>query len=216
MASIPGGTQLSRTVIFDFDGTIADTLDMVVDIYRELTGDERHVSKAEINELRRLPLMQLVKAVDVPLIKVPALLTKGRKIMKQRVASARVFPGVPKLLKALVGKGYVLHIVSSNSQENVQAFLEKHKLTEYFVEVHGSIGLFSKAKILKSIATRSHVSTRDAWYVGDEARDIHAAKKAGIRVAAVTWGYQHVELLEKLEPTALATTPEELLEIVTK
>ena len=50
MASIPGGTQLSRTVIFDFDGTIADTLDMVVDIYRELTGDERHVSKAEINE----------------------------------------------------------------------------------------------------------------------------------------------------------------------
>ena len=206
---------MSRTVIFDFDGTIADTLDMVVDIYRELTGDERHVSKAEIDELRKLPLLQLVKAVDVPLIKVPTLLTKGRKIMKQRVADARVFTGMPKVLKTLVSKGYILHIVSSNSQENVQAFLDNHKLTQYFVEVHGSVGLFSKAKVLKAIATRSHVSTRDAWYVGDEARDIHAAKKAGIRIAAVTWGYQHVALIEKLEPTAVAHTPEQLLEIVT-
>ncbi len=216
MASVPWSLNLSRTVIFDFDGTIADTLDMVVAIYRELTGDERHVSKVEIDELRKLPLRQLLKAVDIPLLKVPTLLTRGQKFMRQRVASAPVFPGMPKLLHALVKKGYILHIVSSNTQENVQAFLEKHKLASYFVEVHGSVGLFGKAKVLRSIATRSHVTTRDAWYVGDEARDISAAKKAGIRMAAVTWGYQHVSLLEKLKPTALARTPEELLEIVTK
>lgn len=206
---------MSRTVIFDFDGTIADTLDIIIELYREMTGDHRHLSREEIDTLRKLPIAKLIKTIDVPLYKVPALLSRGRKLMRERVADARIFPGMKQLLKDLTGQGYVIHIVSSNSQDNVQSFLEKHKLTKYFVEIHGSIGLFQKSKVLHDIATRGHITPHDAWYVGDEARDITAAKKAGLRIASVTWGYQHVDLLQTLSPTAVANSPTELKDILT-
>ena len=50
-------------------------------------------------------------------------------------------------------------------------------------------------------------------YVGDEVRDIEAAKKAGIRIAAVTWGYNSKKALEAYKPDYLVTKPEELLQI---
>lgn len=206
----------TRTVIFDFDGTIADSLETVITIYRELTGDSRPLTQSEIDELRKLPVNKLIKAVGVPLWRVPALLTRGRRLMHGHLKDVVVFPGLPEVIKHLHDNGVVLHIVSSNSKSNVEEFLARHDMRQYFSEIHGSIGLFQKAKTLKSIVLRYGLVAADTWYVGDEARDVTSSHKAGLRVVSVTWGYQHRDLLTKMRADALADTPAELLEIVSK
>jgi phosphoglycolate phosphatase len=55
---------------------------------------------------------------------------------------------------------------------------------------------------------RNHV-----LYIGDETRDIEAAHKAGVRVAAVTWGYNNAEMLKRFSPDYLVSRPHELLSL---
>lgn len=205
-----------KTIIFDFDGTIADSLEVIIALYRELTGDDREPTKEEVDELRKLPIAKLVKELGIPLWRVPGMVSKGRKLMHEHLKDLKTFEGLPEILSQLHAQGYTLHIVSTNSRGNVEAFLDKHGMREYFDEIHGSVGLFAKAKTLRIIVKRFSLKSHETWYVGDEARDVMASHKAGLRVASVTWGYQHRELLEKMHPDGLADTPEQLFNLVTK
>lgn len=202
-----------KTIIFDFDGTIADSLELVIEIYRQLTGDTRPLTGEERDTLRKLPAQKVMKSLGVPMWRAPFLLGKGRKIMHSRVSEVEVFSGLPEVLKTLQERGYAMRIVTSNSENNVRVFLQKYNLESYFTSITGNIGLFSKAKVLKQIMKREKLDATQTFYVGDEARDIAASKKAGLPIVSVTWGYNDVSLLEKLQPYALAKKPSDLLEI---
>lgn len=203
----------NKTIIFDFDGTIANSLELVIEIYSQLTGDKRELTLEERNALRKLPAQKVMKALGVPMWRAPFLLNKGRKIMHSRLNEVKVFEELPETLKTLQERGYTMRIVTSNSAENVQTFLAENNLQNYFTNVTGGIGLFSKAKVLRQVIKQEKLDARQVYYVGDEARDIAASKKAKLPIVSVTWGYNDVSLLEKLEPYALAKKPEDLLQI---
>lgn len=205
-----------KTVIFDFDGTIADSLGLVIEIYRDLTHDTREFSEEEYEAFRKLSARQVARAVGVSWWRIPLLLRRGRKIMRQRLNEVEVFEDLPETIQALHAERYKLRIVSSNSASNVRKFLKAHDLDSYFLSVQGDVGLFSKAKVLKQIVKRGNLDKNDTYYVGDEARDIVAAKKAGIKMVAVAWGYNHKSLLEKLLPYAIADTPQSLVQILSE
>ncbi len=204
-----------KTVIFDFDGTIADSLGLVVEIYRQLTNDTRQLTSAEYEALRKLPAQKVARSIGVPLWRIPFLVRKGRKIMHSRLSEVQVFEGLPQALERLQEQGYALRIVTSNSVENVQKFLNEHDLSEYFSDIVGDVGLFNKAKVLRKIIKNDRLDAVQSYYVGDEARDIVASKKAGIRIVSVAWGYNHEDLLRDLQPYAIARTPHELVNIIT-
>jgi len=202
-----------KTIIFDFDGTIADSLELVIEIYRQLTGDTRPLTGEEREALRKLPAQKVMKSLGVPMWRAPFLLRRGRKIMHSRVSEVEVFSGLPDILKALQERGYTMRIVTSNSENNVRVFLRKYGLESYFTDITGNIGLFNKSKVLKQIVKREKLDSHQTFYIGDEARDIAASKKAGLPIISVTWGYNDISLLEKLQPYALAKNPGDLLEI---
>ncbi len=204
-----------KTVIFDFDGTIADSLGLVVEIYRQLTNDTRKLTPAEYEALRRLPAQKVARSIGVSLWRIPFLVRKGRKIMHSRLNEVKVFEGLPEALEKLKEQGYTLRIVTSNSEENVQKFLDDHQLSEYFSDIVGDVGLFNKAKVLRKIIKGDALDASQSYYVGDEARDIVASKKAGLRIISVAWGYNHEDLLRDLQPYAIARTPHELVNIIT-
>lgn len=200
-------------IIFDFDGTIADSLELVIDIFKKLTGETKTLTKDEFDALRRLPAQKVMKALGVPVWRAPFLVRKGRSSMHTRLDEIEIFSSLPDVLKTLHGRGHTLRIVTSNSPTNVHDFLEKHGVREYFTDIHGDVGLFSKAKVLKSIVKQEHLSQGEVYYVGDEARDIVASKKAGLKIVSVSWGYNHGDLLRDMEPYALVDKPTDLLEI---
>lgn len=202
-----------KTIVFDFDGTIANSLELVIEIYSQLTGDTRTLTLEEREALRKMPAQKVMKALGVSTWRAPFLINKGRKIMHSRLGEVEVFVGLPEVLRVLQDRGYVMRIVTSNSAENVQVFLDRNSLSEYFTDITGNIGLFSKAKVLKQIVKKEKLDKNQTYYVGDEARDVAASKKAGLKIVSVTWGYNHEGLLERLQPYALAKTPNDLLKV---
>ena len=89
------------------------------------------------------------------------------------------FPGMSEVLKELNGRGYRMYILSTNSSANIEKFLKKHKIGSYFSKINGDIGLRSKSAALKKLMKKEDVKRSDCYYIGDETRDVEAAKKAG-------------------------------------
>ena len=106
----------------------------------------------------------------------------------------------------------VLGIITSNSKRNVEAFLTNHGIDAFDFIV--SSPLTGKEKKIQTIAKRYNIDKDKILYVGDETRDITASKKAGIDCACVSWGYNHVEALEKENPTYLVKSLKELRKIL--
>jgi phosphoglycolate phosphatase-like HAD superfamily hydrolase len=168
-----------KTLIFDFDGTLADSFELVIEIAYELTGMPRQ-SDDEVNRLRHLPLLKAVREMHIPLRLAPRFLVKGRQKMLERIHEVHPFPGIPEVLKELHANGYHLLVTSSNSEHNVRAFLRTNELESYFDGVYGGASLFNKASSLKKVIKRNKLDAGDCFYVGDEVRDIVAATKVGM------------------------------------
>lgn len=202
-----------KTLIFDFDGTLADSFKVVFEIGCDLLGIEQP-SNAEQAELRRMSLRQVLKKLHIPLWKIPSLLVKGRKIMHDRMGEVEPFAGVPEMLRQLQKSGYPMLVISSNSEGNVRSFLRNAKLEQYFEAVYGNVGVFDKSQALRKVLRHRHLEAKDCFYIGDEARDVSGSQRAHVPCISVTWGYQNPEALTAENPFALAHTPVELLEII--
>lgn len=205
---------MMRTILFDFDGTLADSFSVVVEIFYDLTGHAHIEDPEQIQRLRRLPIMKVVKEFHIPAYRVPRLLVKGRKMMGERMEDVQPFKGIPEAMAELQKQGHTLYIMSSNSKQNVEAFLDANGLTRYVTKVYGNIGLLNKAGAIRKVIRQNNLNAQDCVYVGDEVRDIDGAQRAGIPVVSVGWGYNDATLLQSRQPNALIYQPEKLVESI--
>jgi phosphoglycolate phosphatase len=201
-------------IIFDFDGTIADSFEVIVDVFHDLTNRPDRLTDEEMAELRGLPLEVVANHLKITWWKIPFLLTRGRRMMGQRMTDIPVFEGMGKVIDHLHAEGHELFVVSSNSKRNVRKFLKQHHLYKYFVEIRGNAGLIGKSRILKRLVRSNDLDMKDTIYIGDETRDILATRVIGMRIIAVGWGFASADFLESLHPTALARNPEDIISIL--
>lgn len=200
------------TIIFDFDGTIADSFEVVLEIFYELTG-KVPFSNEEIVEYRKLPLKKVSKKIGISVRQVPVLLVKGRAMMIHRMRDVKPIPGMQDALKELQDMGWRLMVISSNSHQNVEEYLRVHHLDMYFDRVYGGVGLFGKSSVLRRVIKQNKLDRSTCYYVGDESRDIQAAHKSRIGSVGVIWGYNDISLLKSEKPTAIAESPAGLVAI---
>lgn len=205
---------MQPTIIFDFDGTLADSFNLVVDIFYELTDQPRIDDPELIAFLRKQPVMVVVKEFGIKPTHLPRLVVKGRKMMGERMDVVQLFDGMHEALEVLHNQGFQLYVMSSNSAANIEHFLRANHLTKYFTRVYGGIGLFSKAAAIKKVLRQNHLSPSECIYVGDEARDIEGAQKAGLRMISVGWGYNDAVLLRSRKPDALIMHPQQLVSAI--
>jgi phosphoglycolate phosphatase len=118
-----------------------------------------------------------------------------------------------KVLLELKKQVETLGILTTNSPENVREFLKRHNL-EIFDFISSGRKLMGKSSNIKSILKTFSLKPSDFLYIGDESRDIVAAKKAGVNVAAVTWGLNTPDVLLKENPNHLINTSDELIGII--
>lgn len=203
-----------KTVIFDFDGTLADTFVTSVRIFEKLTKRLQPFSDEEILRLRGLTMLHLVRELRIRPWRVPWLLVRGRKQMRKQMESIIVFEGIEDILRQLQAADVPVFIMSSNSPGNIRRLLRRLGLEQYFTHIYGNVGLFGKAKMLRHVIARNKLVPADTFYVGDEGRDVEAAKRVGVRSVAVTWGYNTHELLASHHPQAIADDRQELARIL--
>lgn len=201
---------LQPAIIFDFDGTIADSLPAVIEVFEAITGKPHGYSTEEIQELRHLSLLDLAAELGVSRWRVPYLLFRGRRLLRTYLADIKAQRGIREVLASLQARGERLFIVSSNSTENVRDYLAAHGLEKYFAGVYGGASLLGKARHLHKVIEKERIDTARSWYVGDETRDIIAAHAVSLRIASVSWGYNSRESLAAKQPDVLVDTAAEL------
>lgn len=202
-------------MIFDFDGTIADTLWQGLEILNAMAPEFgfRPLAKDDLPKARDMTTRQLMKFLGIPNRKLPTIGHRGVKELRSRIAEVQPLAGMPEVLRALHARGMRLGIVTSNSEENVGIFLRNHDL-EIFEFVRSSSRLLGKAREIRQAMKKHGFSVENTLYVGDETRDIEACKRAGLHCAAVTWGYNSGRVLGAQAPMALLDQPAELLALV--
>lgn len=205
-----------KSIIFDFDGTIADSFDLVLTISNRLAAEFGYprVQPEEVKRLKNLSSREIVRQSGVSMFQLPFLLQRLRRELQQEIGTLKLIPGMREVLLALKQRGHPLGIVTSNSQENVMTFLKAQDLHDVFDFVSSGLTLFGKGRVIRQAIRRNHLDEGNAIYVGDETRDIEAAKRIRIRVISVTWGYSSREVLASQQPDFLAEHPEELVKII--
>lgn len=188
-----------KALIFDFDGTLADSFETLLDIFEEVTKREQKLTIAEIADLRGKNLKEIIKYLKIKRWQIPRLLLKAKKQLSVRVEHIRLFPGVKQTLTEL-SRDNKIYILSTNSSDNIRLLLKKNKIDKYVAAVYGDIGLRSKSSALKKLINKEGLKRADCIYIGDEVRDIQAAKKAKVRSAGVTWGFNTTEAIRQAGP----------------
>jgi phosphoglycolate phosphatase len=202
-----------RAIIFDFDGTLADTLELTRSIYNKLAPAYglRNVEAHEVPTLRDFSLKDLLLHLDISKFRVPSLLARGTSMLREQISEIAIIPGIAAMIPELRSRTETFGILTSNATDNVNLFLEAHGLLDYFTFVSSTSKLTGKAKHLRAIRKTFSLQPHEMLYVGDEIRDVKASQKAGIPCAAVTWGFNSRSSLSAAEPTHIVDEPHQLL-----
>jgi phosphoglycolate phosphatase-like HAD superfamily hydrolase len=205
-----------QTLVFDFDGTIADTLGETRLIFNQIAPDYgiRQVAEHEMDGLRHLSLKQLLEHLKIPKRRVPSLISRGTSMMRANITQLQLIPGMPEVLIELRRHVRSFGILTSNATSNVDLFLKAHGLREQFDFISSTSKLTGKAKHLRAIQKTFSLRPADLLYIGDELRDVKASQKASVPIAAVTWGFNSRESLAAASPDYLFDQPAEFLSLL--
>jgi phosphoglycolate phosphatase len=202
-----------KVLLFDFDGTLADTLKAVITIYNSLAKKHKYplITPQEVKKLRGMNAKEILDQLPIPTIKVPILYAEGMKEFTNNLKTIQAFPTMKETVEKL-SKQFTLGIVTSNNSENVKKFLINHDM-DFFDFIYSDKSVFGKGKIIKKVLKKYDFTPSNAIYIGDEVRDIEAAREAEIKIGSVTWGFNSKKVLRKNQPDFLIDTPKSLLEI---
>lgn len=202
-------------IIFDFDGTIANTFDYAVDFLSQESA-RGPVNSDQRAALHGLSMAGIARHLGIPWRRMPGLFFKGRHRMSPAMDHIEPFGGMEDVVRELHSKRHEMYILSTNTTTNINKFLRRHKMEKNFKHVYGGVGMFGKAPALRRLLREQHIETRKAIYIGDELRDVMAAQSLGVRVIAVTWGFARHDDLKAQGPTGLAKRPADIIRLLKK
>ncbi|KKP24836.1 MAG: Haloacid dehalogenase superfamily, subfamily IA, variant 3 [candidate division TM6 bacterium GW2011_GWF2_28_16] len=208
------------TIIFDFDGTIADTLPLCIKCINTFAKEYNYAPSNNIEYFRNKTLEDVIKNdLKLHFYQLPSYGEKLKKMISEQKESIKVFVAINDLITEL-SKNYKIGIITSNNQEVVETVLEKSNIKNisfiFSSNDHSTIKkiIYGKSGVITSFLKKNNLNQDQVLYIGDEVRDIQACRKAGVKMAAVTWGYNSKELLEKEKPDYLVDKPLEILKIL--
>lgn len=206
----------SRLAIFDFDGTLADSLDWFRGILNQVAARHgfRQVESDEFERLRGGSNRDVIRALGIPWTKIPAIAIYMRRLGRQNSAHIALHDGAASMLTRLHAHGVTLAIVSSNSEETVRRALGPEVASLFSFYACGA-AMFGKAARFRRIVKLSGIARAEVICIGDEPRDVEAARSANLTSAAVTWGYFTEGALRAATPDHVFARMEDIVEILT-
>ena len=189
--------------IFDFDGTLADSFPWFCSVLDQ-TADKfglNRVKPEDIPRLREQSSHDVLKYLGVPFYKLPAIATFMRGLAVEGIPNIPLFAGAADALAALHEGGVRLALVSSNAEAAVRAVLGP--AAELIDRYACGSALFGKSQKFLTVLDALHVSREDTISIGDEIRDIDAARKTRLTAGSITFGYNSRGALERARPDYL-------------
>ena len=206
---------MKNCLILDFDGTIADAVPLIREIYAEIASKRGfpQIDDETYSQLRKGSVKDVLKWVGVKPWQLPSALKEGRKLFADKSDQVNLYDGVPELIKKLSAQAWDIYILSSNSEKTIKNILKRYDLDNLIVILKRP-PIFGKANSINKLVKKNNYQKSKVWMVGDEVRDVVAGKKAGVNTLSVSWGLQDQELLKKNKPTHLVSTVAKMSEIL--
>ena len=191
---------MSKTLIFDFDGVLADSEDVLFDALNFALKKFRmnEITKHEFKSESKMALLDKRKMNKfyffILILFAKSYMNKHRhRIIKNN-----------EFINLIKDCPHNCFIVSSNNEKNIRAVLGPND-TKLFKKIEGNIGLYAKDKILRKYP-------KDSIYITDEVRDISACHKIGMTVYACTWGVDSKVVLAQANPAGILESYREILD----
>lgn len=197
--------------IFDLDGTLSDSFPWFLRVINTMA--ERHgfkrITEDEIATFRDKTSREIVAALEVPTWRLPLIARDMRRMKTANLVDIPLFPGIIAMLDALRTGGIQLAMVSSDSESNVRRALGPAAALICCYACGAS--LFGKTGKFRQVQRRLGIDPHRILCIGDEVRDVQAARKAGYDFGAVGWGYASMTALARLAPALTFTDPDDLV-----
>jgi len=205
-----------QLVIFDFDGTLSDSGHWFLSIVDDLAERFRFrsVHPDEVEGLRKRTTREVIDHLGISRWKLPLIARHVRARFGRHTDQIHLFDGVRDMLRTIDEAKVRMFVCSSNSEANVRAILgaeDSARIERFFC---GS-GLFGKVRKFRQAIKASGLPTGAILSIGDETRDIDAARAVGIGAGAVLWGYANPEMLLAMKPDATFAAPQDVVDYLT-
>ncbi|MFD1143180.1 HAD family hydrolase [Larkinella insperata] len=195
-----------KAVIFDFDGTLADTLPLCIKAFR--MAIEPHLSRTVSDE----EIIATFGPSEEGTIKslIPDRFDEGLSAYHEYYTSYHsevptLFEGVEELLALLRQRGVRLALVTGKALKSALISLDFYRIKDCFEQIgHGDLTKGHKAKNIRRILTEWGLEPDEVVYVGDAPSDITACREAGVAIVSAAWAATaEPDLLRSMEPDAL-------------
>lgn len=204
-----------QLVIFDFDGTLADSLPWMMGVANQI-ADRHHFQRPtpeDLEALRGPEGASFTKLLKIPRWKLPLIARDGRRLMSENLAQIRLFPEIGAMLRRLVDHGVKLAMVSSNSEKNVRQVLGP-ELAPLMAAYECGASFFGKYRKFKRAIKQCGVAQENVLSVGDELRDLTASQQLGVPFGAVSWGFCRPEALKAGGASFVFQSVQEIVDLV--
>ena len=207
-------------IIFDFDGVLADTLNDLIQFGQEVCDElrvEHAVKKEDLSNLEIMSFASFGRSCEVPEHLVDEFVQRCLERFAKKKSPPAIFNGLSSIVRSFaINKK--LAIITTNSSQNVNAFLVQHGLDECIHAVYGVDIPGSKAQKISMAQNQFSADPKreSVFMIGDSFSDIRAAKEASVTSIAVTWGHQSLEYLLSGDPDYVVNFPHDLTEIIEK
>jgi phosphoglycolate phosphatase len=202
-------------ILFDFDGVLADTLADMLRFAQEVCdelGVKHTVVQTDLSELEVMSFATFGRACETPEDLVDEFVRRCTMKFAEKKSPPAIFGGVGEVVRKLA-ESHALAVVTGSTEGVVRAFLVEHGLEGCIRAVYGLDMPGSKGEKILMAKRQFGVDGEAVLMVGDSLSDIRAAREAGVKSIAVSWGHQSVGRLIGAAPDYVIRLPEELIEI---
>lgn len=199
-----------KLAIFDFDGTLSDSLPWFRSVVNSIADKHRfkRIDDDAAEMLRGKTSRDIIKHLEIPKWRLPWISRDMRRLKSENLGDIPLFPGSIGMLERLQAAKILLAIVTSDSESNVRRSLGDAE--RLFAAFGCGASLFGKSALLTRVMRKLNVKPEDTLCIGDEIRDAEAAAKAGAHFGAVAWGYATREALGATSPALMFETPADI------
>lgn len=198
-------------IILDFDGTLADSVSWAMTVISEVADKYgfKPVKAEDLERIRGYDPISVFNELEIPIYKVPLIASHLQKVMAGKADQVALHAGIGDVLKYLVQKGFAIAVVSSNSLQNVRTIMGSANMAhiDYF---ECGASFWGKRHKLKNVLEKSGFSSDEALYIGDEIRDLQAARKMDIAFGAVAWGFNRLNAFMSYKPDEIFRSVDDL------
>ena len=199
-----------KAVIFDFDGTIGDTLKLVIESIREAVSPfmDRELSDDEIADTFG-PIEKDYEEACKRLYDAYARLHKE--------ITPKPFAGVVDLIKYLKSKNLIVILATGKGAKTCEISLKQYQMENLFDKVKtGSIKGGIKPQMMQEVIDEYKLSADEVIYIGDAPTDIDAARQVGVKIASVLYGTRiEEEAVKAKNPDAICYSIEDVKKYLT-